>query len=65
MDKVVLTVDDIADMFGVAKSTAYDYIAGIRAVSDTLGLSGKVHIQDYEFWLKDRLGRVKESKSRK
>ena len=55
--KDVLCVDDIAAMFCVSKDTAYDYIAGIRAVSDTLEMAGKVHRQDYECWLEIRRGK--------
>ncbi len=60
--KDVLCVDDIAAMFCVSKDTAYDYIAGIRAVSDTLGMAGKVHRQDYEYWLKMRIGKSYNNK---
>jgi len=64
MAKEVYNVDDIAEMFDISKDTAYDYIRSIKSVSDTLGLAGKVHKQDYEFWLKERLGKQVERQKR-
>jgi len=61
MEKEVINAEDLAQMLDVSKTTAYNFIAGIKSVSDTLGLSGKVHRQDYELWLKERLGKTKNS----
>lgn len=60
MNKEVLDVEDIKIMFDVSKNVAYNFILSIKSASDTLGLSGKVHKQDYEYWLKARLGKTKK-----
>ncbi|HEY8424134.1 MAG TPA: hypothetical protein VIL23_05190 [Clostridia bacterium] len=60
MEREILTVDDIVQMFDVSKNKAYDFINSIKSASDTLGIPGKVHKQDYEYWLKMRLGKPAE-----
>ena len=56
MEKEVLTVSDFKQMFEISDNKAYEIVASIKSVSDTLGIAGKVHKQDYDFWLKKRLG---------
>ena len=60
MQKEIITSEDICVMFEVSKDTAYAFINGIKSVSDTLGIVGKVHKQDYELWLQSRLGKTEK-----
>lgn len=59
--KEIITADDIAVMFEVSKTKAYGFINAIKLVSDTLGLAGKVHKQDYEMWIEARKGLAKKN----
>jgi len=47
MEKEVLTVKDVEEMFGCAYNKACRYIREIKKVSDTLNIRGAVHKQDY------------------
>lgn len=46
--KEVFNVGDVAVVFSVGKSKAYKIMKQIKAVSDRLEISGRVHKKDYE-----------------
>lgn len=50
-DKEVIRAVDIVAELGVSKATAYKIIREIKAVSDTLGISGLIHQVDYQAYL--------------
>ena len=51
LQKEVFTVRDIEVIFSVKQNVAYRIIRNIKAVSDRLELSGRVHRRDYEDYL--------------
>lgn len=57
MEKQILTRNEIAEMLNIGISNANKIMREIKAVSDTLRISGLVHIQDYQFWLDLRRGK--------
>lgn len=42
-----LTCKDIMELFGIGKTAATNLMANIKLKHDTLGIQGKVHINDY------------------
>lgn len=56
MEKQAYTTKDLQDMLGVGEMHAQRIMREIKSVSDTLRITGVVHVQDYEYWLKIRLG---------
>lgn len=57
MEKQTLTRNEIAELLNVGISNANKIMREIKSVSDTLRISGLVHIQDYQFWLDLRRGK--------
>lgn len=51
-DGQMLGVEEIRKAFGVGNEKAYSIIRAIKKESDIFGISGKVHIIDYEIYLK-------------
>lgn len=56
MEKQTLTRNELAEMLNIGISNANKIMREIKAVSDTLRISGLVHIQDYRYWLYLRRG---------
>ena len=56
--KQVLTVKDIMTILDCKQDTAYNKIKEIKAVSDIWGISGKVSIEDYNYYIEQRKGKV-------
>lgn len=48
MEKQTLTRNEIAELLNVGISNANKIMREIKSVSDTLRISGLVHIQDYQ-----------------
>lgn len=59
------TTKQMADLLQVGMTSAGKVMREIKSVSDTLGITGLVHVQDYEYWLKERLGKGSKYSSRK
>lgn len=55
--KQVLDKDDFMTMLGCSECTAYNKIKEIKAVSDIWGISGKVSIEDYNYYIELRKGK--------
>lgn len=53
------TTKQIAELLQVGMTAAGRVMREIKSESDTLGISGIVHVQDYNYWLKVRLGKGK------
>lgn len=51
------TTKQIAELLQVGATTAGRVMREIKSESDTLGISGIVHVQDYRYWLSIRLGK--------
>lgn len=51
------TTKQIAELLQVGSTTAGRVMREIKSESDTLGISGLVHVQDYKYWLGVRLGK--------
>lgn len=50
--KEAISLDDMMELLGVCKTTACIKIKDIkRKVGDRLGITGKLHVQDYIDWL--------------
>lgn len=60
-----ITVDQLAERLQVKQTKAYEIMKAIRSVSDTLGISGMCHKQDYEAWKKSRYGQGKTEKEKR
>ncbi len=56
--KQVLDKDDFMAMLGCSECTAYNKIKEIKAVSDIWRISGKVSIEDYNYYIEQRKGKV-------
>lgn len=50
MQKQVLTIKDIQEMFDVKYSKASQIIRAIKSVSDICGIRGKIFQEDFEKW---------------
>lgn len=59
------TTKQIAELLQVGATTASRVMREIKSVSDTLGISGLVHVQDYNYWLQVRLGKGKNAEKAK
>lgn len=55
-----ITTEQLSCMLQVCRTKAIDIMASIKSVSDTLGICGIIHKQDYDYWLKQRLGKTKQ-----
>ncbi len=51
------TTKQIGELLQIGESSAGKVMREIKSVSDTLGISGIVHVQDYNYWLQVRLGK--------
>lgn len=51
MKKRFLDKKDIMEFFDCGEASAYNIIRGIKSISDTTGLKGKVTPLDFELWL--------------
>lgn len=55
-----ITIEQLMARLQIGRTKAYEIMAGIKSVSDTLGISGMCHEQDYQAWLRSRLGKTKK-----
>ena len=51
LEKEVFNIEDIKVIFQCGKSTGYKIIREIKAVSDRIGLSGRIHKKDYQDYI--------------
>lgn len=58
-EKYYYNVYDIMRMFDVGQSKAYNILAEIKVVSNTLHVAGKVTIADFQAWLNQPLTKQK------
>lgn len=56
------TTEQIGALLQVGTARAQQIIREIKSVSDTLGVSGIIHVQDYKYWLSLRLGKATSNK---
>lgn len=53
-----ITTKQLSELLQVGEATAQKLMQGIKGVSDTMGVSGICHRQDYELWLETRKGKT-------
>lgn len=58
-EKFYYDVYDIMRMFGVGRCKAYDLLAEIKVVSNSLPVAGKVTIADFQAWFNRPLEKQK------
>ena len=51
LEKEVFNIEDIQVIFQCGKSTGYKIIRDIKAISNRVKLSGRVHKKDYEDYI--------------
>lgn len=51
-----LTTEQLGELLQIGTANAQKIMREIKSMSDTLRISGVVHIQDYQYWLSARLG---------
>lgn len=56
-----LNVRDIMKIFDCGRDTAYKKLREIKSVSDTMRISGKITVRDYEAWYNRPLAQKGES----
>jgi len=56
-----ITTAQLAEMLQIGTTKATQIMAGIKSISDTLGIAGICHRQDYDLWLKVRLGKNRKN----
>lgn len=59
-DADTYTTKQIAKLLQIGITSAGKVMREIKSVSDTLGIAGIVHVQDYNYWLSARLGKGTE-----
>lgn len=59
------TTKQIAELLQIGATSAGKVMREIKSVSDTLGIAGLVHVQDYKYWLSVRLGKGSKYAARK
>ena len=57
-----ITTKQLAERLQIGQSKAQEVMRGIKAVSDTLGISGLIHEQDYAEYLRQRLGSTEKKR---
>ena len=55
------TTKQIAGLLQIGLTSAGKVMREIKAESDTLGIAGLVHVQDYNYWLQVRRGKGKQA----
>ena len=56
-----ITTKQLAGILQIGETRASQTMNAIKSVSDTLGITGLCHKQDYEYWKAQRLGKVKQN----
>ena len=57
MRQDTLTTAQLAELLQVGATSASKIMREIKSASDTLGIAGLIHVQDYNYWLNQRLGK--------
>ena len=56
-----ITTKQLGNILQIGETKACNMMNAIKSVSDTLGITGLCHRQDYDYWLAQRLGKTKQN----